>query len=726
MTRIKVRLPIVLFVLSCLPNVLLAQNKVFTIAEAVRGGYTTFAPKGIDQFQWIPQKNAFSQMVKQGDERYLLVQEIENTRLGLKKEIRLANLNKALANLSDTIKQLTAFPAITWLDNSRLKFYQAGLIIGYHTGDERAEILCPYNPTEMEEAVFNADNSMVAYVKNDNVFIASNKEEQTVTVDGGNGIVNGRTVHRSEFGINNGLFWSNNGKKLAYYRMDESMVTTYPLYQLHERPATAKMIRYPIAGAKSHHVHVAVYNPATGGTIYLKTGEPLDQYLTNVTWSPDDKTIYLAIVNRAQNHMWLRAYDATTGNLIKTLFDEHDERYVEPEHGPVFLKNDPTKFVWYSERDGYNHLYLYNTDGTLIKQLTAGKWVVTDFFGFDQSGEKLYIAATEVSPLERHLYCVNAKSGKLKKLSSDKGMHNFKPSFNQSIFYDDYSNSTTPRKTLLISEDGNLLETLAAAESTVKDYAMAAIETGKIKAADGTTDLFYRLYKPINFDATRKYPVVVYLYNGPHLQLVTDNWMGGLNFWYHYMAQHGFAVFIIDGRGSLNRGFNFESSVHRNLGTNEMKDQLKGVEWLKSQSWVDAGRLGIHGWSFGGFMTTTLMSRAPGTFKVGVAGGPVIDWGLYEIMYTERYMDTPEENPEGYKTSNLLNYTDSLQGKLLMIHGAQDNVVLWQHSLLYIEECIKKGKQIDYFVYPQHEHNVLGKDRIHLMEKVSNYFFDNL
>jgi dipeptidyl-peptidase-4 len=703
-----------------------AQDKKFTITEAVRGGYTTFYPKGIDQFQWVPNSTMFSQTITDNGEKKILIQEVAKGKNGATKTITLADINAAYLKISDTLP-LKNLPNFSWIDKDNIKFYANELFVSYDIGNKTCKILCKYNPAIMEHPELNATSSALAYVKEDNIYITSAKDEEDkkITTDGGKGIVYGQAVHRNEFGIDKGLFWSPNGKMLAYYRMDERMVSEYPLYNLKERPATAKELRYPVAGAVSHHVHLAVYNTLNNQTVFLKTGEPLEQYLTNITWSPDNKIIYIAIVNRAQNHMWLNSYNAETGDFIKTLFDEHNEKYVEPEHGMYFLKNDPTKFIWFSERDYYDHLYLFGADGVLIKQLTKGKWVVTDYLGTDDKAEMLYMIATAESPLERHLYCVNIKNGKMQKLSKEEGMHSFKPNSDFSLFYDDFSNAVTPRKVQLINNEGGLLEVLANPESTLKEYKMAETTTGALKANDGTP-LYYRLYKPINFDPNKKYPVVVYLYNGPHLQLVTNNWMGGMNLWYHYMAQNGYAVFILDGRGSSNRGLNFENAVHGQLGTLEMSDQLKGVEFLKSQPWVDAARLGIHGWSFGGFMTTTMMTRAAGTFKVGVAGGPVIDWGLYEIMYTERYMDSPDENPVGYKNANLLNYIDSLQGKLLMIHGAQDNVVLWQHSLLYVEEAIKKGKQLDYFVYPHHEHNVLGKDRVHLMEKVSNYFFDNL
>jgi dipeptidyl-peptidase 4 len=244
--------------------------------------------------------------------------------------------------------------------------------------------------------------------------------------------------------------------------------------------------------------------------------------------------------------------------------------------------------------------------------------------------------------------------------------------------------------------------------------------------ANNGVPLYCRLIKPSNFDAKKKYPVVIYVYNGPHVQLVTNTYLGGASLWMNYLAEKGYLVFTIDGQGSAHRGKSFEQIIHRQLGEQEMADQLVGVEWLKMQPYVDAGRMAIHGWSYGGFMTTSLMTKKPGTFKVGVAGGPVIDWRLYEVMYTERYMDTPQENAEGFDKTNCLKYVDQLQGKLLMIHGADDDVVVLQHNARFIEACVKKNKEVDFFLYPGHAHNVRGKDRVHLMNKIIEYITDNL
>jgi len=418
-------------------------------------------------------------------------------------------------------------------------------------------------------------------------------------------------------------------------------------------------------------------------------------------------------------------YDATSGNFVRTLFEEKDEKYAEPLNPMLFVKNNPSQFIWQSRRDGYNHFYLYNIDGKLIKQLTKGNWEAKDDAGFDEKGENLFFHAAEQSPVNQDFYSVNLKSGKMKKLTQDNGYHTAVLSKKGDFFIDNFTSCYNPREYRVVNTSTGKSTTIYTAENPIKDYKLGKWNMFTIKNVEGT-DLYCRMFKPINFDSTKKYPVIVYLYNGPHSQMVTNTWMAGGELWYQYMAEKGFIIFTLDGRGTNYRGKAFEQAIHRQVGTKEMEDQISGVNYLKSLPYVDGTRLGVHGWSYGGFMTTSLMTRYPGTFKVGACGGPVIDWSYYEIMYGERYNDSPQENKEGYDKNNLLNYVDKLKGKLLMIHGAQDPVVVWQHSIMYQKKTVDKGIQLDYYVYPGHEHNVLGKDRAHLMEKICNYFIDNL
>ncbi|HRD37245.1 MAG TPA: DPP IV N-terminal domain-containing protein, partial [Bacteroidia bacterium] len=563
-----------------------------------------------------------------------------------------------------------------------------------------------------------------AFTKDNNLFINVKGKEVRITNDGSYNIVYGKSVHRDEFGIHKGTYWSPKGNYLAFYRMDQTDVTDYPIIDWTTYPAENKNMKYPMAGNKSHYVTIGIYEISTGKTWYIKNGGPRDQYYTNIAWSPNEKNIYVALLNREQNDMWLNEYDVTSGDFVKSLFNEKDEKYTEPLH-PMFFIGDGKQFIWMSRRDGYRHAYLYSIDGKLIKQLTKGKWEIKDVSGFDEKFTRFFFHANEQGPINQDFYSVEIASGKLNRLTSGDGFHGAIMDKKGNYIIDNFSSCYTPREYYVVNTKSKKAVNIFKADNPLKEYKTGKWNLFTIKNNEGT-DLYCRMFKPVDFDSTKKYPVLVYLYNGPHSQLVTNSWMAGGEVWYQYMAQKGFIVFTLDGRGTSYRGKDFEQAIFRQLGTKEMEDQLKGVDYLKSLPYVDANRLGVHGWSYGGFMTTSLMTRNAGIFKVGAAGGPVIDWSYYEIMYGERYMDTPQENKEGYEKNNLLNHVDKLKGKLLMIHGAQDNVVVWQHSILYQKKAVDKGVQLDYYVYPGHEHNVLGKDRAHLMEKSCNYFIENL
>ncbi len=635
---------------------------------------------------------------------------------------------------------------------------------------------------EAQATEFSPDAELIAVIKKNNLYISGRKTsasknlatsksgEIQITKDGGNGIVYGQSVHRNEFGISKGLFWSADNDKLAFYRMDERRVTDYPLFGVQTRPAKANSIKYPMAGDSSHTVTLGIYHLLSDRLVYLNTQGTYDHYLTNITWTPDSKFIYISWVNREQNKMELRKYDAVSGGLVSVDYQMSHPKFVEPENGPLFIPGSNTDFLLQSESDGWNHLYLFKfvNKRPIIKQITKGNWEVTDVLGFTKDGKYLLFENTMASPLERHVHALDWEESKVTALGMSTKTIDLTPSngtnkcsFNaeNGLMINTLSNIQTPRKIYLIdvikqigtslTQNGSTktkkpyTETVIPAGATVtigegvnhkiifeSPNPIASLGLGKMeinKRMINGFDQYSRIFYPSNFDPNKKYPVVVYVYGGPHAQMITNTWLGGGNLWMHYMAENGYIVYNQDNRGSSHRGLAFENSVHRQLGTEEMADQLDGLAWLKAQSWCDSTRVGIHGWSFGGFMTTSLMTRTPGKYKVGVAGGPVIDWSYYEIMYTERYMDRPDENPEGYKVNNLLNYADKLQGRLLMIHGADDDVVVWQHSLMFVDKAVKaKNAQLDYFVYPGHKHNVIGPDRVHLYKKISQYFFDFL
>ena len=574
---------------------------------------------------------------------------------------------------------------------------------------------------------WNEVSKATAYVKGHQLYVADAKgTEHQLTTDGSREIVYGQSVHRNEFGIQKGTFWSPDGMRLAFYRMDQSMVADYPQVDIFPREATYEPDKYPMAGMTSHEVTIGVYDLNIDKTVYLKAGDPKDRYFTNIAWSTDAKTIYLFELNRDQNDCRLVSYDAQTGNKLAEIYRETSEKYVEPLHPIQFLPWDDSKFIMQSQRDGYNHIYLYNTNGQLLKQLTSGPWVVLNVLGFNAKQKSIIIEANKYHPLHRQLYSVNIRSGKITQLTSDDGVHHGELSVSGSFVIDRHSAPTQPFNLNVVPVDGRKGTRLLTAEDPWKDYVQPIFECGSIKAADGTTDLFYRMVKPHDFDITKKYPTVVYVYGGPHAHNVEAAWHWYSRSWETYMAQKGYIVFILDNRGSENRGRDFEQATFRQLGQIEMQDQMKGVEYLKTLPFIDMQRLGVHGWSFGGFMTISLMLNYPDVFKVGVAGGPVIDWKWYEVMYGERYMDTPETNPEGYAKISLLDKAKNLKGKLQIITGYNDNTVVPQHCLSFLDACVKAGTQPDFFAYPGEEHNMRGHASVHLHERITQYFEDYL
>ena len=565
-------------------------------------------------------------------------------------------------------------------------------------------------------------------VRDNNLFLLlPDGSSKQLTTDGTPTLVYGQSVHQNEFGIHGGLFWSPDGSRLAFYRMDQSMVTPYPLVHINTRKATEEKLYYPMAGMPSHHVTLGIYDVASGQTTYIKTGEPKEKYLTNISWAPDSKTVYIAEVNREQNHMDLKAYDPATGDCIKTLFSEHNDKYIEPQWPMRFIPGRDKEFVWQTRRDGYTHLYRYNVDGKLLGQITRGEWEITDFLGFADGGKTIVYSSTQLSPIDRVIASVSIDGRKTRILTPQAGWHVGQLSSDGKYLLDTYESLKTPTENRLLSvATGKPIATLYQSKDPEAGFINPEITFGTIKAADGVTDLHYRLLKPTNFDPAKKYPTIVYVYNGPHAQLVQNRFHAGCLGWDLYMATKGFVIFTVDGRGSAHRGAAFEQVIHRHLGKNEMADQMKGVDFLKSLPYVDADRIGVAGWSYGGFMTTNLMLTYPDVFKVGSAGGAVTDWARYEIMYGERYMDSPQDNPEGYKETNLSLRAGNLKGRLLLIHGTIDPTVVWQHTQLFVDACVKAGTYPDYMIYPEHKHNVLGVDRVHLNYTMARYFMDHL
>ena len=715
--KIKYLLGIVALIISVSMS---AQDKLFTLEDLNFGGknYANLRPQNM-WLTWWGEKLIQTDV----EECYTI-----DTRTGKKSLLfTLEDINKMAGSNDESY--------VRHLMNARFPYPDKPIVA---LGNRKAFILLDFETKNIvwqdsisgqEANDWNSVSRATAYVEDNQLYVVDGEgKKHQLSADGSRDIVYGQSVHRNEFGIRKGTFWSPKGNRLAFYRMDQSMVTDYPQVDIFQRSASYEPDKYPMAGMTSHKVTVGVYDVKADKTIYLQAGDPTDRYFTNIAWSPDEKTIYMFELNRKQNDCRLVSYDAESGEKIAELYHETSDKYVEPQNPIQFLPWDETKFIMQSQKDGYNHLYLFDVSGKELKQITSGKWVVLNVVGFNTKTKSILILSNETHPMNSNLYTVNIKNGKRRLMGKGIGVaQSAQPSTSGQMVALKLSSYNHPRFIDIINTNGmGKVTELLDAEDPLKEYQQPIYESGSIKAADGTTDLYFRMVKPHNFDPNKKYPTVVYVYGGPHAHNVDASWHYASRSWETYMAQKGYIVFILDNRGSENRGRDFEQATFHQLGQIEMQDQMTGVEYLKKQPYVDMNRLGVHGWSFGGFMTISLMTNYPDIFKVGVAGGPVIDWKWYEVMYGERYMGTPQGNPDGYAKTSLIDKAKNLKGKLQIITGYNDNTVVPQHCLSFLDACIKAGTQPDFFAYPGEEHNMRGHASVHLHERITQYFEDYL
>ena len=746
-----------LVVLFCMTTLTLSaqEKKAFTLEDVIPGGsnYFNLVPENIPGLGWwgdiciqagVDEVKTID--VKNGKEKILFtLNEVNETIKNGDKPYKLTHELKPLHSLMAV--------QLPWADKTIALFRQSNYMMWYDFAEKKI-IKLAYLNDKAANFDFCKENGLMAYTVGSNLHVAEqgdfDKQVSPSLVagkeEGETGILYGQSVHRNEFGIMKGTFWSPKGTYLAFYRMDQSMVTDYPQVNTSTRIATPEPDKYPMAGMTSHKVTVGVYNVKTGKTVYLQAGDPTDRYFTNISWAPNEQHIYVIELNRDQNHSQLVRYNAVSGAKEAVVYEEKHPKYVEPQHPLTFLPWDDSKFIYWSQRSGFQHLYLMDTqkktypekekgeDGETtiheylqVTPLTQGDWLVQEILGFNAAKKEIIIGSTEVSPLQTNIYTLNVKTGKRTLIGKQDGTHQASLSANGTYLIDKFTSFSVPREISILPTNGKKgVNLLTATDPMYEQYNMPEITIGTIKAADGVTDLYYRLIKPVDFDPNKKYPAIIYVYGGPHAQLIHNNRFYDARGWDLYMAQKGYVMLTVDSRGSDNRGLKFENVTFRHLGVEEMKDQVKGAEFLQSLPYVNPEKIGVHGWSFGGFMTTNLMLTYPDLFKVGVAGGPVIDWKYYEVMYGERYMDTPQTNPEGYKGSDLKQKAGNLKGRLQIIIGGTDPGCGPQHSYTFLRACIEAGTHPDYFIYPEDGHNMIGRDRVHLHEHITRYFDDYL
>jgi dipeptidyl-peptidase-4 len=569
------------------------------------------------------------------------------------------------------------------------------------------------------------DGTQVAFRRAHDLYaldIASRKVRR-LTEDGSATLLNGELdwVYPEELDLGTAFWWSPDSKHIAYMQFDVGREMVYPQVSLLGTRAVAEPERYPQAGTPNAEVHVGVISPTGGNTRWIDLGETRGFLIARLYWSPDSSKLAIERFNRLQNKLDLMLADAGAGTS-KSILHEADPAWINLNDLFHFLADG--QFIWASERDGFQHLYLYSADGKLRNRITQGEWEVNQIAGIDEGRQTIYYLSTEGSPLERQLYSIKFSGKDKKQVTRGAGTHAVSMSPATDYFMDTFSSLTQPPRKTLHRIDGAEWAVFREADHKLTDeYEVLPTEIVNVKAADGTM-LYARLIKPANFKAGEKYPAIVMVYGGPGVQSIHNAWAGAT--WDQALAQRGFVIWQVDNRGSMGRGHAFETPINRRMGKVELADQLDGIRYLVEQGFVDPNRIGINGWSYGGYMTINALLNAPDVFRAGVAGAPVTNWQNYDTIYTERYLGLPSENPDGYKVSSLVDYADKLKAKLLMIHNIEDDNVLFQNTLQMSAALERAGKLFDMVIYPGKSHGVEGQLRKHLLEKTTDFFEKNL
>jgi dipeptidyl-peptidase-4 len=577
---------------------------------------------------------------------------------------------------------------------------------------------------------FSPEGKSMSFIRENNLFIVdlTTMKEIQVTTDGKrNEIINGAVdwVYEEEFSKYKGFDWSPDGKKIVYYRFDESEVKEFNLTTYGTLYPAESTYKYPKAGEKNSKVTAHVYDLTTGKNILLKTGEEWE-YLPRINWTMDPMQVSVQRMNRHQNILELIFCNAETGEA-KVILRDTNSTFIEITDDLTFLK-DGKRFIWSSSRDGYRHIYLYGIDGKLIKQITSGSYDVMQYYGFDEKTSEFFYQSAEPTALERRIVSMNI-AGKKKILSSGDGVHEAEFSSGFNYFADTYSTLTTPFTSALYNREGKLVRVLednASLRKLLSTYNLGKTDTFSIYTID-TTELRAWKIVPPDFNPSKKYPVLLYLYGGPGRQTVMNEWGGTQQLWHQMLAQKGYVVISVDNRGTPGRGLEFANCIYKDMGGPEVRDQVEVAQWIKKQSWADTARVGVWGWSFGGYMSSLLMTKTPGVFKAGIAVAPVTNWRYYDNIYTERYLQTPQENAKGYDENSPINFAKDLQGSFLLVHGSGDDNVHYQNTMEFVNALVKSNKKFDLMIYPNRNHGIYGGGaRLHLFSLMTDFIEKNL
>lgn len=694
------------------------KNDPLALSEAVIGAYGELRPQTLRSFQWMPEGAGYSYIIGQGDATRLVV---KNASDRSHQEVTLSALNAGVT--STGYLAMRFFPSVRWQSNQELLFDYFNKVFSYHIETGATQLLVSYDDNS-RHADFNAERVSIAYVLDNNLFVHfSDSTILPVTAHENQSIVSGAPIHRYEFGITKGTFWSPDGSKLAFYESDESQMVEYPVTDYRPEMPQPRNIRYPVPNMPGERPRVGIFNVESKEVKYLDGGQE-EKYISHLTWGPDGQSVFLTELDRAQQHLQLVRYQIPNGERTVILTEQDTAQFVEPLAAPVFLPDPRDGFLWLSNADGYKHLYHYNSQGKLNRQITKGEFDVAEIIGFDDSGRNAIITAHH-PVLERHVFSVNLRRGRMKQITNDTGLHSATLSSDNKYLMITLSSEDIPGRNDLYLSSGEFVQTLHTAENPLTSYSTGTTEIISFKAHDGS-DLYGRIVKPSKMEPGAKYPVLVYVYGGPQAQLVNRGWLNGAGLWMHHLAEQGYIVFTLDNRGTANRGNHFARQTHGQLGTIEIQDQLSGVAYLKKLDYVDADNMAVYGWGYGGYLAASLMLRTPGIFKAGVAGGAMTNWRLYESIFTERHMGTLDSNEDAYDRAGLIEYADNLKGALLLMHGVSDEVVPVGHHMKLMQRFVELGVHAEQFLFPAHGHHIRGRDRLHMMERVVNFLNHNI
>ena len=617
-----------------------------------------------------------------------------------------------------------------WAPGGGALLFQGGTSLAWFDVKTQASRTLVSGKEGIADPKISPDGRYVSFERDHNLWLVSlaDGKERALTQGGTEEVRKGELdwVYPEELEVTTAYWWAPDSSAIAYLQMDESKVAKYPLVDFTSPEGDAEEERYPPAGGANPIVRVFVAAVGGGGEARaMDTGENTDIYIARVNWLTDSKHVAIQRLNRPQTELDLLIADAASGET-RTALTEKDQYWINVSNDLHFLK-DGKRFLWSSERTGYRHLYLYDLDGKEQAQLTKGEWEVSAVDAVDEGKGLVYFTGTSKSPLERHLYRVSLDGSAVSRITIHNGTHGVNVAPDASAFVDTYSDVMTPPRQDLAHADGSLLRIINENKvAELAEYHLVAPQFLTVKTHDGV-QLNAWMIKPPDFDASRKYPVLIYTYGGPHAQVVLNAWGNNTGLWHQEMAQKGYIIFALDNRGSAGRGHLFEEPIHYRFGAQELSDQRDGVDYLKSLPYVDASRIGIWGWSYGGHMTLHAMFEAGNVFKAGFAGGPVTDWFFYDSIYTERYLGLLPQNAESYRSSSPIEKAEGLKGKLLIAHGTGDDNVHFANTLSLINELIENGKYVEVMPFPGRGHGVSDPPaRKVLMNRVTQFFLDNL